>query len=347
MGHAAEGSQWLQKLIIAVGVQSPPLALGRAHLGLSVLLIYISTDQERVKAGLEKSIRLLEGVNDREGVAFALYMLANCHPDDKRVKALVQEGTFTPWRGNRIGLEWAVYFYLHWRHFWEAYQGYGELIDRVIASAAEKGDQQLLSLALIDKGFSAMYRNDMQAARALMEQALGIARSVSAHLEETLSLYRLGEIMELTGDLDSSQRCMEEALRLAERNSWPDNEKTCPLSILGKVARDRGDYRVARNYFARSLQYSLPDFQWWGLEGMSCVAAALGQHVRAARLLGAVEADRHRRNDPWWVKDKLDLAPYIAMSRASLGDEAYGAAYAEGQAMSLTEAKAYALAESD
>jgi predicted ATPase len=339
--HFREGYDWLRKVLDRAGPQSSPFTLGRAYLGCGVLGTAIA-GQGMIKA-LEEAMRLLQRVNDEEGVAFALYILGIFHPADERLQELIHEGmTLDRWQGNRIGMEWAIYNYLHNLHFMDAYQGNIEMIDNVIASASARGDMQLLALALNDKCFAALFANDLPRARALAERALGAARAIGVSWEETLALYWLGEILELMGDLDGAQHCMEECLCLVERYGWLDRTKATPFSILGKVARDRGDYDVARSYFQQSLKASEVDDMWWGLEGLSCVATAQNQHVRAARLLGAAEADRERRKDPWWEKDRVDLALYIARSRTALGDAAYEAAYAEGRAMSLVQAKAYA-----
>ena len=353
VGHLIEGGTWLSKLLDAAGPGAPALTRGRALLGCACLplsggLIHsdFAASLEQAKAMLEDAMRLLCAVGDDEGVVFAVYRLGVRHPDDERVRKLAQEG-MTPerWQGNRLGLEWAAFLYVHNINWLSAFQRCYDMIDSVIRSAEERGDLQTLALATIDKCHYELYRGDLLRARALAEQALSTARVIGANMEEMMALNRLAEISELMGDLDSALRCVEERLDLADKYGWPPYAKAEPLAIWGKVARDRGDYTAAHSYFVESLRSWEPDYQWWALEGLSCVASTQGRYVRAARLLGAAEADREKRNDPWWKKDKHDLAQYIAQARAGLGDEVYEAAYAEGRGMNLEQAKAYALAE--
>jgi hypothetical protein len=81
------------------------------------------------------------------------------------------------------------------------------------------------------------------------------------------------------------------------------------------------------------------------LEGLACISAAEGEAERAARLFGAAEALREAvgyqhtpEEDPW-------RGPYLASARSRLGEEAREEALAEGRAMTLERAIAYALGE--
>ncbi|HUG38093.1 MAG TPA: hypothetical protein VML54_14135 [Candidatus Limnocylindrales bacterium] len=81
------------------------------------------------------------------------------------------------------------------------------------------------------------------------------------------------------------------------------------------------------------------------LAGLAGAAACTGDHARAARLLGAAEALRDAsgtREMPDWPRANDQD---VAAVRAALGDEAFAAAWAEGRAMSMEQAVAYALGE--
>jgi predicted ATPase len=347
MRDVIEGAMWLRKVIDKADSHAPPLILGRAYLGYGVLITALritKQDEEQARAALEEAIRLLQQVNDSEGVAFALYMIGVYCPEDDRLQALIQEDrSIERWQDSHIGIECAIYSFLDNLLLSETYHNYYQMMDSVIAVASKKGDMQLLATVLVYRCLSMMFADDLPHARDLAAQALSAARSLGVTTWlEAWSLTWLGEVQQLLGELDSAQRCLEESLRMIENYGWLDKMRIAPLSIMGKVTRDRGDYATARFYFLQALNAAAHDYQWWGLEGMACIAAAQGQCARGARLLGAAEADRQRRNDLYWEKDKRDLAPYIAMLRAGLGDTAYEAAFAEGCNMNLAEAKAYA-----
>jgi hypothetical protein len=81
------------------------------------------------------------------------------------------------------------------------------------------------------------------------------------------------------------------------------------------------------------------------LEGLAALASQQDQARRAASLFGATHALRRSigapsdYDDPGALRDQRDAA------REELGEEAFGAAWAEGEAMTLEEAVAFALKE--
>jgi hypothetical protein len=80
------------------------------------------------------------------------------------------------------------------------------------------------------------------------------------------------------------------------------------------------------------------------LEGLASAACLAADNTSAAQLFGAVEALREedtREQTIWHAAVDQD----VASTRASLGHEAFAAAWAEGRAMTLEQAVAYALEE--
>ena len=79
------------------------------------------------------------------------------------------------------------------------------------------------------------------------------------------------------------------------------------------------------------------------IAGLAGVAGALGQLQRASRLFGAVATHSERlqyRLDP---ADQIEFDRNVAAVRAQLTDDAFNAAWAEGRAMTLEQAIAFAL----
>jgi hypothetical protein len=71
------------------------------------------------------------------------------------------------------------------------------------------------------------------------------------------------------------------------------------------------------------------------------------QPGRAARLFGVVEAQLDILAAPLISTDRIEYQRHLAAARAQLAEAAFAAALAEGRAMSLDQALAYALADSD
>jgi hypothetical protein len=65
--------------------------------------------------------------------------------------------------------------------------------------------------------------------------------------------------------------------------------------------------------------------------------------VRAARLFGATEAIRERLAFPILSEERRSYEHGLATLRAHIDDDSLVAAWAEGQAMTLEQASAYAL----
>jgi hypothetical protein len=87
-----------------------------------------------------------------------------------------------------------------------------------------------------------------------------------------------------------------------------------------------------------------------GLENLALTAAAAGkgaQAERAARLLGAAAALSEAIGAPQVLRGQEETERTVAPARAALGEEAWAAAFAAGQALSLEEAIAEALKETD
>jgi hypothetical protein len=75
-----------------------------------------------------------------------------------------------------------------------------------------------------------------------------------------------------------------------------------------------------------------------GLEGLGTALCALGQTARVVRLLGAATALREAIGAPMPLCDRARQTRSRDQARATLGEAAFGAAWAEGQALSLDEA---------
>jgi hypothetical protein len=81
------------------------------------------------------------------------------------------------------------------------------------------------------------------------------------------------------------------------------------------------------------------------LDDLAVVAVALREGERAVRLLAAAEAIRSAIGASLPSPRLVVRERTIASARAMLGEQAFAAAWAEGQAMSLERAVEYALNE--
>ena len=113
--------------------------------------------------------------------------------------------------------------------------------------------------------------------------------------------------------------------------------------------RDQGDYAQAIAYFKQGFVWrrdkvkTLANEDGGNLFALGTVASLQGQHHRAACLFGAGEAWQQKTN---WLRlphNQIRYGRHINATQAFLGDIAYEAAFAEGQAMTSEQAFEYAL----
>jgi DNA-binding CsgD family transcriptional regulator len=83
------------------------------------------------------------------------------------------------------------------------------------------------------------------------------------------------------------------------------------------------------------------------LEGIAAAAGALGQRARAARLWGAAETFRSTQDQPWDSLEQMVYEPLREAARLRTDASIWDAAFAEGEALGLEEAVAYALSEAE
>lgn len=139
-----------------------------------------------------------------------------------------------------------------------------------------------------------------------------------------------------------------EALESAQR-SGKSYYEAYARRVLAFCALERGDVLQAEIQALQALRLAHAqrdtDAIALGVELVGLVAGQKGEGVRAARLLGVVEAMRERiglaMNPGWGTAVARMLAPVHQM----LGDEAWALAVAAGHALGLEEAVAEALSE--
>ncbi|HSH79264.1 MAG TPA: hypothetical protein VLA19_12125 [Herpetosiphonaceae bacterium] len=125
---------------------------------------------------------------------------------------------------------------------------------------------------------------------------------------------------------------------------------------LGRVLIEHGDHARARALLTEGLHfaqhYGSRSHLTWALEGLACLATsecmAQGKPVagaqRAARLFGAAEALLEPSGELLPPAERSEHERHVAIARAQMDEAAWQAAWAEGRAMTLEQAVAYALA---
>ena len=227
--------------------------------------------------------------------------------------------------------------------------------EQSLALCRELRDKDGIAESLIHLGDIAAFQGDASAARSFWATARSCLEESLAGLREqgdkwniarTLNL--LGEVARTEGDYHAARLFYEESLTI-RRGLGDERGIGATLHNLGFVANYQCDYQRTAAYFEESL----PLFQKLGsrlgilcsLEEFAGAVVGTGPPERAARLLGAVEALYEAFHIRLNYVDQIEHDRYVAAARTQLDGVTFAAAWAEGQAMTLEEAIAYALLE--
>jgi tetratricopeptide (TPR) repeat protein len=264
-------------------------------------------------------------------------------------RALVEE-SLAIWRelGNKHGTAWSLTGLGIVARDQGEYGLARALLEESLAIYRELGDKRNIAWPLTILGEVVHNEGDSVAARVLLEESLAISREAGVRKQIAMSLDSLGSMAREQGDLEAARALHEESVaincELGEKEviSWS-------LTCRGWVAHGQGEYGTARARFEESLAINRERGEKRGtaqnLEGLAAVAVAQSQPKRAARLFGAAEGLRQAMGTPLPPAERAEHDRSVAAVRTALGAEPFAAAWAEGRALSLEEACAYALEE--
>jgi predicted ATPase/DNA-binding CsgD family transcriptional regulator/transcriptional regulator with XRE-family HTH domain len=345
--HAALGA--------AATIADPADSLLRARawaLAGAAALAFDQGDHAAVAVLAEESAGLFRQLGDSSGLALALLRLAFARSaaEPQQARGLLAEAieharaTGDPWF---VGLALFV-------SAQAALFGAGDraaaraCITEALPALQMSGDPYLLAHGLGTLGLIELADGDLAAARASLEHGLAVVRT----LRDTRSA---AIIAATTAD---AARCQGEYARAAELYSESlalyhalGNRAEIPaiLHNQGYVALGTRDYPAARDLFAESLrrQHAAGNTAGIaeGLGGLAALAVAQGRLERAARLFGAAETIRASSPAPIWPAERFEIDRHTEELRARLPAPARAQLWRDGQAFSLEQAIAYALAD--
>ncbi|PYO39393.1 MAG: XRE family transcriptional regulator, partial [Gemmatimonadetes bacterium] len=226
----------------------------------------------------------------------------------------------------------------------------GRFLEEALALWRELGDKHRIARSLNNLGGLAYQQGEYRTARCWYEEALALWREVGDQRGIANQVISLGVLARQEGDYQQAAQLCEGALALFEERG--DQEGIALASmVLGAVAHNRGDTERAQAL----LKESLIVFSELGdksniaecLELLAGLASAQGQPIRAARLCGSAQALIESIGLTPAPADRYQYERNVAAVRASLGEAAFAAAWAEGRAMPLEQAIASALAGED
>jgi predicted ATPase/DNA-binding CsgD family transcriptional regulator len=315
-----------------------PAAHANALYGLS-MVFFASGDFPRSRAGLEESADEARACGEVEQLLNSLWnlILLCMHTGrDEAAEEYLREGLDL---AQRLGDRDHCAVFLCLRAFLRSRAGDHAEAERLLNDASMLADTSASPLPTITvvgmRAFHARDLGDLDAALEDAGQAGATFQALKAHLPAALALSHAAEMACMSGAIDRAAE-LTERVRDLERDL-----AGVPFAAWAEahLALSRGDLEGAEDHahlgLAQALAGGFDPHTLELLELLGFLAISLGSAAEGARLVGAVD---HARADRSWVRP-AGLARMYAETFASIRDDP---AYAEGAAMSLEEAAAYA-----
>jgi predicted ATPase/class 3 adenylate cyclase len=189
---------------------------------------------------------------------------------------------------------------------------------------------------------------DYAVARGMYAECLRLRRALGDEVWAGMAQSRLGFVAREQGDAAGALPLLEASLATF-RGLGDRFHAAWALRNLGNAAADLGDHALARTRYAEALAVEAELGYGSGvaaaLERLAGLDAVGGRPARALRLAGAAAALRTTAGGWRSPRDQAQLEQRVAAAREALGETAAAAASAEGQAMDIKAAVAYALSE--
>ena len=179
-------------------------------------------------------------------------------------------------------------------------------------------------------------------ARAALEEALAVATEVGDPWLRVQAVLPLTRLLVATGDVASVEAHLAEARSCGRALGSPWVGAVAD-HVAGLLASAGGEPERAEHLHHAALAVHAEHGYALGvvdsLEALAVLAAGQESWAEAARLLAATA---HRREELGYRHDRALVAPAEAAARAWLGDDAFEAAWADGEVLTIEAAVTYA-----
>ena len=308
-GFFSEGRHWLGRVLSRTKGKQVSTALAQALHGAGILA-WGQGDYGAAHTLYAESLHLFRQFGDQEGIAKSLNMLgiaAQNQGDDGAARTFYEESLD---------------------------------IKRQI------GDQWGMANSLNNLGLLVSQQGDYEAAHTLIEESLYLYRHLRNQQGIATALHNLGEVAHNLGDDGAAQTLYAECLAIARQLGFQQGI-AISLHSLGNLAFERSDRKAAYTFFEESLDITrqIGDEQGIAdlLERLANVLVSDGQAARGAHLWGAADTLRKIIGAPLSPLEREQQEKEKAQARQELGEEAFSAAFAAGQALTWAQAVAEAL----
>ena len=351
--HDREGRHWLEALLAQAGSAALPASLQARAFSRAGALATNLRDIGGAEELLARSRALAGGLRAQRDLSAAcanLGYLLRARGDYERATALFADGVA---RARALGDTALIADAL--TRLGLVLQEQGDhrparaLHEESLAFFAKLEDPEGRATCLRHLGELAHDEGAYAHAVALHEDSLSVWRTMGARWQIAYTLLDLGAAAGAQGAYGRAAAALAESHALFGELEY-DCGSAYTMSVLADVARAQGDVRCAQQLYAQSLavlyrlhlqgsRYGMAGC----LQGLAAVLCTLGQLERGVRLFGAAAALRAAVGLPESPAKRATCERDVARARAAVGDDAFVAAWAAGQEMSLEQVIAEAL----
>jgi predicted ATPase/DNA-binding CsgD family transcriptional regulator len=223
-----------------------------------------------------------------------------------------------------------------------------DMLQRAIELYQQSGDESGAALAMgyLADSIGGKSSDETRHAIELIKKSLETFRKLGDQTGMAYAYNSLGELSRGVEDYEAAQHYYEEMLRINQLTENQLGESGSYLN-LSYCAYHRKQYQLAAELVQKALtilkELSAGYSRITSLAILAGPINELGEHVKAARLLGAADAACESMGFQHQPTDQFEIDRFETSTRQALGEEAYRAAWQVGYEMSLEEAIEFAL----
>jgi predicted ATPase/serine/threonine protein kinase/DNA-binding CsgD family transcriptional regulator len=343
-GYYSEGRNFLdQALARSEGVEKAVRAKG---FWAAATMASFEHDYDLSEALSKESLTLYRELEDKRGIAYALYYLGGASAgkgDLAAARQLFEEALTLRREGdNKHDIAWSLNALASVVNEQGEYDRGGAMLEESLTLFRELGNIRGIALSLLDLAW-VLFLSQIDSARipSLLEEGDALRRELDDKPSIADSLILSGELALSRGDASMAHSLAEESVMLI-REIGDRLHTSRSLAFLAKVIAFQGDQTAARVMYEESLALAEAGnskrHMILGLEGLAGVLASQGDLVWAARLWGSAEALRDALGMPIAPVYHAEYERSIDAARSKLGDKIFANAWVEGRTMTPEQA---------
>ncbi|MCE7986023.1 MAG: helix-turn-helix domain-containing protein [Caldilinea sp. CFX5] len=351
-GHLHEGKLWIERAL-AAGANAPPLVRAKA-LSANGLMEHILGNHPQAQRLVEESLTIYQTLNDQRNVAEKSMQLGGIFRKqhlyaqaqffyEQSFKLFDLLGDPARMAAVRSGLGNLA---MNQGDYVQASMHY----ELGMAGYRASGNKLWIAEVLPNMARLALLKGEYQRAFAYCEEMLALTQELGDQEGVMQALNQLGSIMLRQGQMERAAHYLTQSLKLAQALDYPPRTASV-LTLQGDLAFAQADFVRAGQSYRQSLQiaHQLLDRVEIAneLANLARVAHAGDDEASAIRLLGAAASLRAMLPVSLPLHERSSYEQLTAAARAHLDETTYTRAYAEGYAMTIDQAVAFALGQFD